>query len=125
MQIFTPGLLGSNGTGHNFEVPDGAFVGWQTLDANLSVTSLSIVRTLGAPIHPRPGGMPMNDSTPAALFSVLIDHVSSCVDAAGLPQFLPEAESLLEALRRDRYDSPPWNDTSHETFRFGAESESA
>ena len=28
---------------------------------------------------------------------------------------------MLEVLRRDRYDSPPWNDTSHDTFRNGFE----
>jgi len=101
MAVFSPMILGGNGTGPNSEIADGPFAGWTTLDWNLQRVKEGIVRTNGAPIKPRPGGMPMNDT--------------------GLPQFLPEEETLREVLTRPLYDSPPWNDTSHESFRNGFE----
>ena len=74
MDIFTADYIGSNGTGKNFEIPDGAagflrivqhvissgpFTGWDTLNVNETVVKLGLIRTLGAPLKPSEGGMIM------------------------------------------------------------------
>lgn len=103
MDIWTPSLMGGNGTGPQSLVSDGPFsTNWKVV-YNGSLVDKGLARAWGTPLgdmgHSMAGQIP-NFGAMAA------DPV------------LPERDELLRAVALDVYDTAPWSDASHDPPSF-------
>jgi tyrosinase len=100
MNIWTPSYVGGNGSATDHVITDGPFVNWGITYERNGLTSSGIRRALSTPL----GSMP--------------DMHMDMGNSNDIP-ILPDINEVMMALMLDTYDSPPYNDSSHEprTFR--------